>query len=82
MHRAVGHDGRRLAVKVQHARLRDSCTADILTVETVVRAAHLIFPEFNYQWLVEEMKDNLPKVKACKVVFTVCCTVEYSMCMC
>ncbi len=63
VHRAVGHDGRALAVKVQHARLRDSCAADILTVETVVRAAHLIFPNFNYQWLVDEMKDNLPKVR-------------------
>ncbi|KAK9846458.1 hypothetical protein WJX81_004311 [Elliptochloris bilobata] len=61
VHRAVGHDGRALAVKVQHARLRDSCTADILMVEGVVRVAHAIFPDFNYQWLVEEMKHNLPR---------------------
>ena len=63
VHRAVGHDGRALAVKVQHARLRDSCAADILMVETVVRAAHAIFPDFNYQWLVDEMKHNLPRVR-------------------
>lgn len=65
VHCAVGHDGRPLAVKVQHARLRDSCAADILMVETVVRAAHLLFPDFNYQWLVDEMKHNLPRVRLC-----------------
>ncbi|CAK0787023.1 hypothetical protein CVIRNUC_010239 [Coccomyxa viridis] len=61
VHRAVGHDGKELAVKVQHAGLRDSCTADILTVECLVRLVDLLFPDFNYTWLVEEIKNTTPK---------------------
>ncbi|KAK9917077.1 hypothetical protein WJX75_000654 [Coccomyxa subellipsoidea] len=61
VHRATSHDGRQLAVKVQHAGLRDSCTADTLTVEFLVNAVHFLFPKFDYSWLVEEIKDSLPK---------------------
>ncbi|KAK9803104.1 hypothetical protein WJX73_003925 [Symbiochloris irregularis] len=61
VHRATGHDGRALAVKVQHAGLRDSFAADAFTVEVLVKAAHWLFPDFNYQWLVEEVKHSLPK---------------------
>lgn len=60
VHAATGHDGRQLAVKVQHAGLRESCTADVATIEFLVRAAAQLFPGFNYQWLVEETKENLP----------------------
>ena len=48
--------------QVQHAGLRDSCTADILTVECLVRLVDLVFPDFNYTWLVEEIKNTTPKV--------------------
>ena len=48
--------------QVQHAGLRDSCTADILTVECLVRLVDLLFPDFNYTWLVEEIKNTTPKV--------------------
>ena len=47
---------------MQHAGLRDSCTADILTVECLVRLVDLLFPDFNYTWLVEEIKNTTPKV--------------------
>ena len=49
-------------LQVQHAGLRDSCTADILTVECLVRLVDLLFPDFNYTWLVEEIKNTTPKV--------------------
>ena len=49
-------------LQVQHAGLRDSCTADILTVECLVRLVDLVFPDFNYTWLVEEIKNTTPKV--------------------
>ena len=56
--KGVGFD-----VQVQHAGLRDSCTADTLTVEFLVNAVHFLFPKFDYSWLVEEIKDSLPKVR-------------------
>ncbi|BDA50400.1 AarF domain-containing protein kinase 1 [Coccomyxa sp. Obi] len=61
VHRATAHDGRQLAVKVQHAGLRDSCTADTLTVEFLVKAVHLLFPKFDYNWLVDQIKESLPQ---------------------
>lgn len=36
------------AVQVQHAGLRDSCTADTLTVDFLVKAVNFFFPKFNY----------------------------------
>ena len=47
---------------MQHAGLKDSCTADILTVEFLVRLVDWFFPDFNYTWLVEEIKNTTPKV--------------------
>lgn len=52
-----------LIAQVQHAGLRDSCTADTLTVEFLVNTVHFLFPKFDYSWLVEEIKDSLPKVR-------------------
>lgn len=51
-----------MLLQVQHAGLRDSCTADILTVEFLVRVVDWFFPDFNYTWLVEEIKNTTPKV--------------------
>lgn len=64
MHRAVSHDGQQLAVKVQHTGLRDTCQADTLVVEVFVRALRWAFPDFNYQWLIDEVKESLPQVSA------------------
>ncbi|GFR41354.1 hypothetical protein Agub_g2037, partial [Astrephomene gubernaculifera] len=61
VHEARDHSGRRLAVKVQHAGLRESCAADVATVAALVAAARLVFPDFDYTWLVDEMRENLPK---------------------
>eukprot|EP00891_Asterochloris_glomerata_P006292 jgi/Astpho2/6292/e_gw1.00089.9.1_t len=61
VHRAVSHDGQQLAVKVQHTGLRDTCQADTLVVEVFVRALRWAFPDFNYQWLIDEVKESLPQ---------------------
>eukprot|EP00879_Flechtneria_rotunda_P031719 GHRR01034673.1.p1 GENE.GHRR01034673.1~~GHRR01034673.1.p1 ORF type:complete len:438 (+),score=116.78 GHRR01034673.1:236-1549(+) len=60
VHVAYGHDGRKLAVKVQHYGLRESCAADVATIEFLVRAVKVMFPDFDYMWLVDEIKHNLP----------------------
>ncbi len=62
VHRAMSHDGRQLAVKVQHVGLRDTCAADTVIVEAFVKGLRWVFPDFNYQWLVDELKESVPKV--------------------
>jgi len=52
---------RKLAVKVQHRGLREMAPADIKTVELFVYLVQLAFPDFDYGWLVEEIKRNLPQ---------------------
>lgn len=42
VHVAHAHDGRKLAVKVQHAGLRESSAADIATVELLVQAVRWV----------------------------------------
>ncbi|KAL3145108.1 hypothetical protein ABBQ38_001717 [Trebouxia sp. C0009 RCD-2024] len=61
VHRAVSHDGRQLAVKVQHVGLRDTCAADTVIVEAFVKGLRWVFPDFNYQWLIDELKESVPK---------------------
>ncbi|GIL72531.1 hypothetical protein Vretimale_4271 [Volvox reticuliferus] len=61
VHEARDHTGRRLAVKVQHAGLRESCAADVATISALVAAVRWIFPDFDYGWLVDEIKENLPR---------------------
>ncbi|KAG2499118.1 hypothetical protein HYH03_002701 [Edaphochlamys debaryana] len=61
VHEAVDHSGRRLAVKVQHAGLRESCAADVATVAALVATVRWIFPSFDYGWLVDEIRENLPR---------------------
>lgn len=51
---------RDLAVKVQHPGLRESCAADVAMIGALVAAARAFFPEFDLQWLVDEVRHNLP----------------------
>jgi aarF domain-containing kinase len=44
---------------VQHTGLRESSAADIATIEALIKAVRVIFPAFDYQWLVDEIKFNL-----------------------
>ena len=62
VHVAYEHGtGRKLAVKVQHARLREACASDIAAVRLAVDAAGWLFPgEFRLRWVVDELAPHLP----------------------
>lgn len=48
--------GRKLAVKVQHPRLREASAADMAAVALAVRAAELLFPnDFRLGWVLDEV---------------------------
>ena len=49
-------------LKVQHPGLLDTYAADVATVAALVYAVRLVFPDFDYSWLVEEIRRTLPKV--------------------
>ncbi|XP_036286039.1 aarF domain-containing protein kinase 1 isoform X6 [Pipistrellus kuhlii] len=60
VHKAVLHDGRTVAVKVQHPKVQMQSSKDILLMEVLVLAVKQLFPEFEFMWLVDEAKKNLP----------------------
>lgn len=49
-------------MQVQHPGLLDTYAADVATVAVLVYAVRLIFPDFDYSWLVQEIRRTLPKV--------------------
>ncbi|XP_020086606.1 putative ABC1 protein At2g40090 [Ananas comosus] len=61
VHAAKTHDGRKVAVKVQHIHLTDTAVADIVTVDFLVNFLHRCFPAFDYRWLVDEVRESAPK---------------------
>lgn len=61
VHRATLPGGRQMAVKVQHRALRRALRAEILGIDLVLRTVRLLQPAFGFEWLVEEVKENLPK---------------------
>ncbi|KAF1870413.1 hypothetical protein Lal_00003619 [Lupinus albus] len=61
VHVARTHDGKKVAVKVQHTHLTDTAAADNATVEFIVNTLHKFFPNFDYRWLIDEINDSLPK---------------------
>jgi aarF domain-containing kinase len=60
VHRATLKNGKEVAVKVQHHYVRGNAKVDIVTMEYCVKAMSWIFPDFKFQWLVDESKKNLP----------------------
>ncbi|XP_076022187.1 aarF domain-containing protein kinase 1 [Genypterus blacodes] len=60
VHKAVLHDGRAVAVKVQHPKVQKQASKDIVVMEVLVKAVHWLFPDFAFMWLVEEAKKNMP----------------------
>jgi len=61
VHEARTHDGKHVAVKVQHTHLTDTAVADYATVEILVNFLHWCFPAFDYRWLVDEIRESAPK---------------------
>ncbi|XP_034625151.1 aarF domain-containing protein kinase 1 isoform X1 [Trachemys scripta elegans] len=60
VHKAVLQDGRTVAVKVQHPKVQAQCSKDILLMEILLLTVKQIFPDFEFMWLVDEAKKNLP----------------------
>ncbi|WAR18693.1 ADCK1-like protein [Mya arenaria] len=61
VHKAVTKDGRVLAVKIQHPKVKAHSYVDIKTMEFLIHRVAWVFPDFQYVWLAEETKKNLPK---------------------
>ena len=60
VHKAVLKNGVTVAVKIQHKDIQDHSTSDVKTMEFLVNTVRQIFPEFQFTWLVEETKKNVP----------------------
>ncbi|KAG5651876.1 hypothetical protein H0H81_007096 [Sphagnurus paluster] len=53
--------GKQVAVKLQHPHLAEFCDIDMEMVEVTLVWIKSWFPEFEFTWLGEEMRTNLPK---------------------
>ncbi|XP_057336838.1 aarF domain-containing kinase 1 [Microplitis mediator] len=61
VHKATLKDGRVVAVKVQHRAVKSNSYVDIRTMAALVKITSWIFPEFKFDWLVDETKKNIPR---------------------
>jgi hypothetical protein len=53
-------NGNVVAVKVQHKFVKKHSFVDIYTMDFLVRSVKFFFPQFEFMWLAEEMKKNMP----------------------
>ncbi|KAF5316889.1 hypothetical protein D9611_003963 [Ephemerocybe angulata] len=53
--------GRRVAVKLQHPHLAEFCNVDMEMVDVTLGWIKYWFPDFEFSWLADEMRTNLPK---------------------
>ncbi|CDI84402.1 GL10232, related [Eimeria praecox] len=60
VHFAVLTNGQPVAVKVQHADVRELAEMDTRVVELLTGVAGKIFPEVRLEWLVDLLRKNLP----------------------
>ncbi|XP_066256662.1 aarF domain-containing kinase 1 [Euwallacea similis] len=61
VHKATLKDGTVLAIKVQHPYVQGNSKVDMKTMEYLVKIMSWIFPDFKFQWLVDESKKNIPQ---------------------
>lgn len=54
-------DGTIVALKVQHPYVQGNSRVDMTTMECLVKLMSWVFPEFKFQWLVDESKKNIPQ---------------------
>ncbi|ORE17319.1 ubiquinone biosynthesis protein [Rhizopus microsporus] len=50
-----------VAVKFQHARLDEFYRIDLQTVSFIIHTIKRIFPDFGFEWIMEEMEQSLPQ---------------------
>lgn len=53
--------GQPVAIKVQHHSIQSYAEVDMFVVSLAVQAVKYFFPEFEFDWLADEMRTNLPK---------------------
>jgi len=62
VHRAVlRSSNREVAVKVQHSTVQEHSKIDTIVIEFLAKALDKVFPEFEFDWLIDTIKRNLPK---------------------
>ncbi|CAH1173873.1 unnamed protein product [Phaedon cochleariae] len=61
VHKAKLKDGSTVAIKVQHPYVQGNSRVDMKTMEYLVKMMSWVFPEFKFQWLVDESKKNIPR---------------------
>ncbi|XP_046747285.1 aarF domain-containing kinase 1 isoform X2 [Diprion similis] len=61
VHKAVLRDGRLVAVKVQHRAVKSNSYIDIKTMAALVKITSWVFPDFKFDWIVDESKKNIPQ---------------------
>ncbi|KAN0062190.1 hypothetical protein ACQY0O_005369 [Thecaphora frezii] len=61
VHRAVDREtGQPLAIKMMHPDVERFSQVDMQTVTVLVRWVKRVFPDFSFEWLADEMNQNLP----------------------
>ncbi|XP_012252555.2 aarF domain-containing kinase 1 [Athalia rosae] len=61
VHKGVLRDGRPVAIKVQHRAVMSNSYIDIKTMAALVKITSWVFPDFKFDWLVDESKKNIPQ---------------------
>jgi aarF domain-containing kinase len=59
VHRAKTRDGQDVAVKIQYPALREQISADMWTVRLCTKVLGLLFPDYEYSWLIPEFEASL-----------------------
>lgn len=60
VHKATLPDGSIVALKVQHSYVQGHTLVDMKSMEYLVNLVSYLFPDFKFQWFVDEMKQNVP----------------------
>ncbi|TPX31804.1 hypothetical protein SmJEL517_g04969 [Synchytrium microbalum] len=60
VHKAVLKTGQVVAVKIQHPVLDEHVKVDTQTVTLMVRFIKRVFPDFEFGWLADELRESLP----------------------
>jgi aarF domain-containing kinase len=50
-----------VAIKIQHRQVSDYASLDMATASVAVKWINRIFPNFEFSWLADEIRTNLPK---------------------